>query len=87
MATRVTFEEQVCQKMKQRLACWNEKKKGDKAKAKLGKKKEIVEWFEAEGRTNMEKKEPGSEEQENTEEGKEKEQQNERQGNKKEKGE
>lgn len=81
------FEEQVCQKMKQRLVCWHETEKGDKAKAKLEKKKEIVKWFEKVGRNKREKKKSGIEEHRNAEEGKEKETQNGKQENKKEKGE
>lgn len=49
-----TLDEQLCQKIKERITIWDEQKKGLKARTKLMKKEKVVEWFEGEGKERRE---------------------------------
>ncbi|XP_053476698.1 uncharacterized protein LOC128605360 [Ictalurus furcatus] len=50
-----TFDEQLCQIMKERLAVWNEQKKGLRLREKYVKTEKIVDWFEEAGKEEKEK--------------------------------
>lgn len=50
-----TFEEQWCQKMRDRIAIWGEQKRGQKAREKQIKQEKIAEWFYREGKDRRER--------------------------------
>ncbi|XP_053486096.1 uncharacterized protein LOC128610702 [Ictalurus furcatus] len=50
-----TLDEQLCQIMKERLAVWNEQKKGLRVREKCVKTEKIVDWFVKAGKEEKEK--------------------------------